>query len=236
MRKRLYMAVGFLAAVAVCTPAAAQMTTAMPPQAAGPAVNLWYVGGVTGVTLVKSAGALGGAEAGVRAWKHLDIFVEGGRFSNVVTSREAGLPKPLVEFLGATQGKAASSSVTVPANYFAVGGRWVFEDHVWFGRSRFYVQGAIGGANVDIRSSFALGGTDITGSLSQYGVTLGSDLRGRSNHVAFGGGAGLLTTFGRIYVELRRASDKHSDPGTGDQRRSSQYRRGRQVLEPGWNS
>ncbi len=94
----------------------------------------------------------------------------------------------------------------VPALYTAIGARWVFEN-VDLGKHlklpmRPYAQFVVGGARLERKPTFTLGGTDVTGSLSQYGVTLGADLTGRDSHAAVGGGFGLLMPIQKWYLDI----------------------------------
>jgi hypothetical protein len=48
-----------------------------------------------------------------------------------------------------------------------------------------------------VKPKFTLNGADVTGSIGNFGVTLGSDLTGSYRPSAIGGGVGVLTPFGR---------------------------------------
>src|SRR5215831_10479965 len=147
--KRLYTCAAL--AIAVCAaPAAAQtpVTPAAPASATsgGPVVNLGYAGFITGVESVHNTGHVFGGEAGARVWKHLDIIVEGGSFGDVVTQSQLDVATPLTNYLQQTQGQTASSTVKMPASYFGVGARWVFEDIALGGLARPYATFTVGGA------------------------------------------------------------------------------------------
>jgi hypothetical protein len=165
--------------------------------AAAPSVNLWYLGVMTGVTFVDHSSGLIGAEAGARVWKNLDITGELGWMNDVVTTAQMQATAPIVTFLKTSQGDNPSATVKVPVLYSAVGARWVFEEVG--GHVRPYAQFAIGGARVERQSTFILNGQDITSSLPQYGVTLGSDLTGTDSHLAVGGGVGVVIPYGMWY-------------------------------------
>jgi len=207
--RRLY-SVGVYAAALMCAgPAAAQTPVAAPTRqtppasaqasAAAPVVNLWYAGMVTGTAAAKKAGAAAGAEAGVRAWRNLDASLEVGWFQNAVTSQRLDAAATLATFLQNSQGKPASSNVRVPITYGTVNGRWVFESARMY---RPYGLLGVGGARVQRNPSFSLGGSDITGSLGQYGVALGSDLSGHSSHPAVTVGLGVLIPYGKWYGDV----------------------------------
>jgi len=167
--------------------------SATSPSTAGPIVNLWYIGGATGVGVVDSASAEGNVEVGMRIWKNLDVLLEGGYAGNLATRRETDHAGTLAAILQASQGVAVSSSVRVPSSYAVFGARWVFEST---SRYRPYVLLSVGGASVNLRPKFVLNGADVTGSLSTFGITLGSDLTGSYRPSAVGGGVGLLMPLG----------------------------------------
>ncbi len=220
----MFVLVGFLAAASWASPAVAQtqMTT-------GPMVNLWYGGLVTGVETVKNTGAVIGAEAGARVWRHLDVSLEAGSFGDVVPQTEIDSAAPLSDFLQQTQGQAAALTLKRPAIYGGLGARWVFEDTILAGRARPYVNFGLGGARVKHEPTFTLGGTDVTGALDQYRRQAG---RRFDRHREEGGdhrrrrrpdpGAQLLS-------RPRLPADEHPDR-RHDQRQSVQYRRRRAVL------
>ena len=180
------------------SPAWAQTPAAPPPAASNPVssapiVNLWYIGGATGVGVVDSPSVLGSVEGGFRIWKHLDIIGEAGYAGNLATRRELDRAAQIGALLQAQQGSAVTTGVRVPANYAAIGGRWVFESP---GRFRPYLVVTVGGASVNLKPKFILNGADVTGSLSNFGVTLGSDLQGSYRPLAIDGGVGMLVPLG----------------------------------------
>jgi opacity protein-like surface antigen len=189
--------VGLLTAAGWASSATAQTQTT-----AGPIVNLWYGGLVTGVETVKNTGAVVGAEAGARVWRHLDLSLEAGSFGDVVPQKEIDSAAPLSDFLQQTQGQAAALSLKRPAIYGGLGARWVFEEMILAGHARPYVSGGIGGARVKHEATFTLGGTDVTGSLDQYGVKLGADLTATEKRAAITGGAGVLIPVRNFYVDV----------------------------------
>jgi hypothetical protein len=174
---------------------AVAQTPAPPPQPSGPSVNLWYIGANTGVAVVEKTGGIVGGEAGFRVWKNLDLVGELVWMQNVVTRSQLDKANTIANYLSTTQGQPATSNVEVPATYWGLGARWVFEQ-VNFARMRPYVLATFGSGHTEIKSTFSLAGSDVTGSLPQYGVTLGSDLTGKSNHFAVDSGGGVVATWG----------------------------------------
>ncbi len=182
-------------------PAVAQTPAQPPHQPSGPSVNLWYVGANTGVAMVEKAGGIVGGEAGFRVWKNLDLVGEIVWMHNVVTRAQLDKANTIASYLSTTQGQAATSNVEVPATYWGLGGRWVFEQ-VNLAQLRPYVLATFGAGYTNIKSTFTLGGSDVTGSLPQYGVTLGSDLAGKSNHFALDTGGGVVWAVRSWYTDF----------------------------------
>lgn len=182
-------------------PAVAQTPARPPQQPSGPSVNLWYIGANTGVAVVEKTGGIVGGEAGFRVWKNLDLVGEIVWMQNVVTRAQIDKASTIANFLSTSQGQPATSNVEVPATYWGLGGRWVFEQ-VNLAHFKPYVIATFGSGYTNIKSTFTLGGADITGSLPQYGVTLGSDLAGKSYHFAVDTGGGAVYAFGSWYTDV----------------------------------
>lgn len=164
-------------------------TTSQSPGA--PSVNLWYVGGTGGVGDVDRVSGFGGGEAGFRIWKHLDVLAEAGYTSNLVTRRELAKASAVAGLIQSSQGGSVGSGVTVPTAYAAIGARWVFES-ISYKQFRPYVLLSAGGAEVNLKPTFSQNGANVTGSLPNFGITLGSDLSGKYRPFAFGGGLGAM--------------------------------------------
>jgi hypothetical protein len=201
---RLTWIVGLAAAIACAAPASAQ-TPATPSAAAStvaPIINLAYGGLLTGTESVHNSGGVIGAEAGARVWGNLDVFAEGGSLSDVVTQSQLDVASPLTKYLQNTQAKAATANVKMPAIYGGVGARWVFENVNIGGLARPYAQFSVGAARVERQPTFTLGGSDITSSLGQYGVTLGADMTATDKRAAFTTGFGVLVPVRFLYVDV----------------------------------
>jgi hypothetical protein len=198
MTRRLLSLCVLSCVVALATPAWAQAPTAPATTASGqatnaPMVNVWYVGGATGVGVVDSPSVLGSVEGGFRIWKHLDIVGEVGYAGNLATRRELDRASAIGNIIQSQQGSPVTTGIRVPTSYGVIGGRWVFESP---GRFRPYLVLAVGGASVKLKPKFTLNGADVTGSLSNFGVTLGSDLQGTYRPLASDGGGGMLVPLG----------------------------------------
>ena len=128
-----------------------------------------------------------------------------------MTRRQLDQAGVIATALGQSQNASASGSIEVPVRYAGLGARWVFES----GKVRPYVLVTIGGATVERKPSFTLGGSDVTGSIAQYGVTLGQDMIGEYNQLGTTGGLGMLMGFGTWYfdagVRMLRVSGNGAD-------------------------
>jgi len=165
---------------------------------AGPAVETFYGGIFGGAGVVHKWGGTAGVEAGFRVRRNLDIIGEGAWVQNAVTADRSDSLRPLVEFLEITQGTSAAASVEAPTRMGAAGLRWVFERD---GALRPYVLATAGRASVEHKTSFTVGGTDVTATIASYGITLGSDLSGSETAWTYGGGAGVLYVANRWYMD-----------------------------------
>lgn len=193
---RVCGALGLVAVLSVAVPVAAQTANSGVP--AGPIVNSWYLGANTGTAVVEKFGGVAAVEGGLRFWKNLDAVGELVWMQNGVTRRQLDQVGTIVTALNATQGGGAGGTMKVPVKYGGLGARWVFES----GTFRPYILVTVGGARVSHKSSFTLGGADVTGALAQYRVTLGKDLAGDYNQAAVSGGMGIVMGINTFYVDL----------------------------------
>jgi len=157
-----------------------------------------YVAGTIGVTFGNRTSSTFGVEGGMKVGEVFEIFAELGRMTDVTTSGTDTAAAVTGAWLGTLGKGSVTWSVKTPANYGAVGARYLFP---MFGRFEPYVAMTVGVANVDKQASFALNGADVTGSLPALGVQLGSDLYGQGNKVLFTLGGGVRVPFGRLLVD-----------------------------------
>ncbi len=140
-------------------------------------------------------------ELGVTVHSNLQVFFEGGAIRNVATPETSAAAQTIAGSLSQTQSNV-SYTVRQPVT-FGVGG--VKLTVPVDGTVHPYVLAGAGIASVKQDVSFAVGGTDVTSSLStQFGVTLGTDLSGSfvSPMVVFGAGA-MWTPGARMILDLQ---------------------------------
>jgi hypothetical protein len=200
--RRLVLAPIAALLVMVCLPAAARAQAAqasMPPPM--PSTGMGFsIGVFGGGAAVQKVGGLFGGEVNFAASDTVEIFGEGAWMQDVITRRRLDHVGAITSYLQTSQGKTATGTLTAPAGY-AGGGARIMLVQGPPSRIKPYVAISVGVAHVAITPAFTLGGVDITTSLSQYGVQLGSDLTGEETVAAFGGGAGVRTVRGKIYID-----------------------------------
>jgi len=158
----------------------------------------FFAGASVGAGAVQNVAGVFGGEVGFTVTDSLDVIGEGLWFQDVVTRRRIDNAATVAAYLQTSQGKTATGSVKAPASYGGVGARFML---MKTGMYRPYVAFSVGGAHIAYQPEFTLGGTDITASLPQYGVALGSDITGEVTKVAMSGGGGVKIDIGHVYVD-----------------------------------
>lgn len=200
----------FAAAVAAVTligsAAQAQVPTPTPApsgasrQPAGPpAATGLFLAVEGGMQAVQNIGAMAGVQLGAHLSPRLSVFAETTYLQDVVTRRRNETAAKVASFLAASQGKTASGELALPTTTIGGGVRYVLTAS---GAFRPYVMAQVAMARMTFQPTFTLGGADVTASLAQYGVTLGSDLSGTSTKPAFGGGFGVVNTRGPWSIDV----------------------------------
>lgn len=191
--------VSLLAALAIatlCPSGAAAQTTA--PASSFPFAGRLSIGAIVGAASVQNIGGALGGEISYTVTDAIDIFGEGVGFQDLTTRRQIDRMPIITSALQSSQGKTATGTLTAPAGYGGGGVRVMLMQ----GRSlRPYVAFAAGSARIALTPAFTLGGTDVTASLSQYGIALGRDLTGDISAAAFGGGGGVRINKPRFYID-----------------------------------
>lgn len=169
-----------------------------------------YVGAVVGVQSVQNVGGLAGVEFGYHASDRLDVRAEATWLQDTVTRRRIGTAETVGSFLQQSQGGTVVTSLEAPALLASGGVRYVFGGE----RSvRPYVLAGVGIARVTLVPKYTLNSKDVTEQLSQYGISLGSDLTGVASKPAITGGVGVATSRGdwKISADLRVTSIRMLD-------------------------
>lgn len=211
--KRVISAIGIMAALLAGTSSASAQTASAPAPVNAPSVNMGYAAVFGGIGAVKNVNALAGGEVGVRVYRNLDIFAEGGWAKDGTSRRRADVTASLATLLQNATGKAATSTIESPV-YFGLGGlRYVFDVTNDF---HAYVLAEAGRASIEYKPRYSLAGTDVTDTLATYGVTAGSDIFNKEAKAAFGGGVGIWYTHNSLFVDgsVRLLSIRTTDQPT----------------------
>jgi opacity protein-like surface antigen len=115
-----------------------------------------------------------GVELGYSLDPTLQIFVEGGRTRDVATAGLGNAAQLIAGALSQTQ-SGVSFTVREPATFGAAGIRYLFDSGT---KVRPYALAGFGIARVKHEVAFTVGSGDVTSTISQYGVVLGTDLTG----------------------------------------------------------
>lgn len=141
-----------------------------------------------------------GGEFGLTVRPGWQVFVDVGQVRNVATSDLGAKAQKMATFLTDTQGSAAYR-VREPVAFGVAGARYLFP--VTSPLEPYVLVGA-GVARVRRDITFAVGGNDVTGTLPQYGVTLGSDLSGSDTKAMMTLGGGVAwPVWARVVVDFQ---------------------------------
>jgi hypothetical protein len=193
MRRFLTAAI-VVACLVSARPAAAQVSSNSPPSPD----EGWFLMMVAGAGSVHRAAALVGGELGYRVSERIEIFGQGIGMQNVATKEQVDQASQIGTFLHLSQGGTVTSAIDAPAWYVGGALRIMLGSN---GRVRPFVVAGAGAARLTLQPSFTLSGADVTASLPQYGVTVGSDLTGTFTEPAFDGGGGVRIILGRHWID-----------------------------------
>jgi opacity protein-like surface antigen len=184
-----------LTAAAMMLGGVAQAQTAAAAQA-----DTWYVQAVGDAAFGNANSQSYGGEVGFTVMPRVQVFVEGGRTNNVAGTTIGAAAQLIVLGLAQTQGNA-SVSVKQPVTFGTAGVRYLIP--VNGTQLQPYVMGGIGVARVKDDVRFTVNGTDVTATLQQFGVTLGTDLSGNfTNAMLTLGGGVAVPVWERVVLDL----------------------------------
>ena len=172
-------------------------TSAMAPH---PDAQRGYVAVDAAATFGSSSSQSYGGEVGVTIAPGWQLFVEAGHVNNVSTAAFVTAAQAIAGGLGQTQ-SGVGVSAKEPVAFGDAGVRYLVPVS---GTSVLpYVMAGIGAARVTQDAKFTIGGADVTGSLAQYGVQLGTDLSGRFTKplLVLGGGV-TVPVWSRVVIDL----------------------------------
>jgi opacity protein-like surface antigen len=142
-----------------------------------------------------------GAEVGVNLLERVQVFLEGSHVNDTAPASLGENAQAIANFLSSAQASPASFQAKQPVSFVLAGVRVLGPRS---GSLQPYGLGGVGVARVSKNVTFALGGQDVTTTLTHYGVVLGSDLAGDETKPMIGFGGGVLWHQGpRFVVDLQ---------------------------------
>jgi opacity protein-like surface antigen len=165
-----------------------------------------------------------GAEFGFTVTPTFQVFFEVGHTLNVATDQISSAAQTIASALSQTQSNVGYS-VKQPLTFGVGGVRYL----VPISGSKLlpYFMGGFGVAKASNDATFTVGGADVTGNLSQYGIVLGSDLSGGFTKpmVTLGGGVSYAVweslildfqfRYGHVFAEGESINSTRAGVGVG---------------------
>jgi hypothetical protein len=185
MTSRLVLLFG---AAAMLSGSAQAQTTGVP----APTTTRGYVEFVAHSSFGNAPSQSYGGEVGWTIAPQLQLFGLAGRTSNVAPPAFGAGALVIAQYLQRTQSGTVSFTAEQPITFGAGGVKYLIPTSA---RVAPYVLAGAGMANVSSDARFLVGGTDITGNLAAYGVTLGTDLSGSVSKPMLTFGGGVLWPF-----------------------------------------
>jgi opacity protein-like surface antigen len=173
------------------TPAAGAPT--QPPAATPPPEYRWSLEGFAQSSFGPTTSQAYGGEGGFKITPNLQIFVEIGTVRNVATSALGTHAQAIASYLTATQSSPVTFTGREPVVFGTGGLKYIFYTNAE--KLEPYVLLGFGVARVTKDVHFYVGGADVTSSLDQYRVILGSDLSGEETDPMLEVGGGLYWLF-----------------------------------------
>jgi opacity protein-like surface antigen len=128
-----------------------------------------------------------GGELGVTIVPNIQVFLDAGRVNNVATADISSSAQLIAGALSQTQANVLYT-VKQPVTFGVAGVKYLI---TMASKAQPYVMVGGGVAQVKQNATFSAGGVDVTSTLPQLGVQLGSDLTGSFSKPMFVVGAGV---------------------------------------------
>ena len=219
MKSILVLMVG---AIVLCGVAEAQTTAGSGGAAAEPGTG--YVEGVGQAAFSNVQSQSYGVEVGYTITTGLQVFVEAGRIRDVATADLGVNAQTIAGALTLAQSSSVSYTAKEPVSFGVAGLKYLIPVS---SNLEPYVLGGFGVARYTKDVRFLVGGTDVTGSVAQYGVVLGSDLSGAFSRPMLSLGLGVTWPawqrlivdfqyrFGRIFADSQGINVSRAGVGVG---------------------
>jgi opacity protein-like surface antigen len=157
-------------------------------QAQSPAASKGYVEGVAQSAFGNVTSQSFGAELGVTIAPQIQVFLDGGYVRDTAPSALGANAQLIAGFLSLTQSNVTFKGKQ-PVTFGLAGLRYLIPSSA---KVEPYVMAGGGVAKVKKDVMFAVAGNDVTGSLAQYGVVLGTDLSGSETKPMVTVGVGVV--------------------------------------------
>jgi opacity protein-like surface antigen len=189
-----------LLTVVIGTIALSATARAQTPTGQSPAASKGYVEGVAQSAFGNVTSQSFGAELGVTVMPSLQVFVEAGQVRTAQSSDLGAGAQLIAGGLSQTQSNVGFQ-VREPVTFGLAGVRYMLPSS---GRFEPYILGGAGAARVKKDVTFSLSGADVTSTLQQYGVVLGSDLSGSETKPMLTLGGGIAyPVWQRLVLDLQ---------------------------------
>jgi opacity protein-like surface antigen len=150
----------------------------------------WYAEGVAQSAFGNVTSQSYGGEIGVSIGYGLQVFIEGGETRDVSTAALGAAAQQIAGYLTRSQtGATVTYQAKQPVAFGVAGLKYFIPLN---GPVQPYIMAGGGVARVKQDVSFFISGVDVTATLPQYGVTLGSDLSGSTTDGMLTAGAGVM--------------------------------------------
>jgi hypothetical protein len=199
------------------------LTSAAYAQAPTQAASKGYVEAVAQSAFGNVTSQSFGGEFGITVLPAVQLFVEGGRVNNVATAEIGAAAAKISGYLSQTQ-TSVGYAVKQPVTFGIAGVKFNIPVS---GRLQPYVMGGGGVAQVKQNVTFSVGGADVTGNLTSYGVALGTDLSGKVTKPMAVAGTGVMWSawqrlvldfqyrYGRIFADGQGINVSRAGLGLG---------------------
>ena len=175
------------------------VASAQPPAASAP--DRGYVEVVAQSAFGNVTTQAYGGELGFNLQPGVRLYVEVGQVRNVATDELTTSAQTIATFLSQTQGPA-SFTARVPATFGVGGVQYLIATQST--KVQPYVMAGGGVAQVKKKVAFSVGGNDVTSTIQQFGVVLGTDLSGSEVKPMFDFGAGVAwSAWQRLVLDLQ---------------------------------
>jgi len=168
-----------------------------------PAAYRWSLEGFAQSSFGPSTSQAYGGEAAFALKQNLQIFLEIGTVRNAATSTLGANAQAIADYLTMTQNSPVTFTAREPVLFGKAGLKYIF----YTNSEKLEPYVLLARVTKDVH--FYVGGSDITSSLDQYRVILGSDLSGDETDPMLGLGGGLYWfVYKNLFIDIQYRYDR----------------------------